>query len=293
MLPEFEESHVTRKTKRIYISTVISMSLMLLMVGVMGMIAIHAKNLAAYVQENIVIGVFFNENAQETDVWKLQKALEKQEMVKKTTYISKETAAKVLQKDLGEDFILFLGYNPLPYSIDVFLKSTHASKAKINDFIAETAKNPLIKTIKYQETLLENLTRHVKTASFLILGFAALLLFLSVVLINNTIHLAIFSERFLIKSMQLVGATASFIRWPYLKTSILQSLFAALLAILGVIGLLLLAQKQVPQLIALQNIPHFLILFCLMLIFGILIGVVSSGAAVSRYLRCKQNALYL
>src|ERR1700743_883929 len=237
-MEEFEASESAKKTKTIYISTVFGIAMVLLMLGLLGLILVHANNLERYIKENIVLNIFVDDAAHETDVMQLQKQLEGNPMVKQAQYVSKEIAARNLQKDLGEDFVKFLGYNPLSQSLDVYMNADYANNADITKLKNELLKNPLVKEVKYQQSLVEQMDHNLTSISLIILAFAGIFVVVSVALINNTIRLAILSQRFLIKSMHLVGATKGFIRKPFLLYGIWHGLLGALLAILILIGLL-------------------------------------------------------
>ncbi|HTE02106.1 MAG TPA: permease-like cell division protein FtsX [Mucilaginibacter sp.] len=291
-MEEFEASESSKKTKTIYISTVFGIAMVLLMIGLLGLILVHANNLSRYVKENIVLNIFVDEGAHETDVLQLQKQLDANPIVKQTQYVSKELAARNLQKDLGEDFVKFLGYNPLSQSLDVYLKADYANNASIEKFKAELLKNPMIKEVKYQQSLVDQMNQNLTSISLVILAFAAIFVLLSVALINNTIRLAIYSQRFLIKSMQLVGATKGFIRKPFILYGIWHGILGAMIAIVILMGMLYLAVKQIPDLIILQNYSEFGIVFLIVMGLGIFISGFSTFLAVNKYLRLKIYNLY-
>jgi cell division transport system permease protein len=291
-MEEFEESTSSRKTKTIYVSTVISIALVLLMTGLLGLILVHAKNLSNYVKENIVLNIIVNEGAKEVDITALQKQLDANTYVLKTQYVSKELAARNLTKDLGEDFVEFLGYNPLLSSIDVYLKADYANNASIQTFTSQLGRNPLVKEVIYQKSLIDMVNQNIKGIGLVILAFAGILLIIAVALINNTIRLAIYSQRFLIKSMQLVGATRNFIRKPFLAYGILHGLLAGLIAIILLLLTLYFAQKQVPEMIILRNWFEFSLVFLGVISIGILISGLSTYFAVSKFLRLKIHDLY-
>lgn len=291
-MEEFEESTSSRKTKTIYVSTVISIALVLLMTGLLGLILVHAKNLSNYVKENIVLNIIVNEGAKEVDITALQKQLDANTYVLKTQYVSKELAARNLTKDLGEDFVEFLGYNPLLSSIDVYLKADYANNATIQTFTSQLGRNPLVKEVIYQKSLIDMVNQNIKGIGLVILAFAGILLIIAVALINNTIRLAIYSQRFLIKSMQLVGATRNFIRKPFLAYGILHGLLAGLIAIILLLLTLYFAQKQVPEMIILRNWFEFSLVFLGVISIGILISGLSTYFAVSKFLRLKIHDLY-
>lgn len=291
-MEEFESSASSKKTKQVYVSTVISVALVLLMIGLLGLMLVHARNLSNYVKENIVLNIIVSDGAKEVDVLGLQKQLDAHPYVLKTQYVSKELAARNLQKDLGEDFVQFLGYNPLLSSIDVYMKADYANNASIETLSKQLSKNPLVKEVIYQKSLIDMVNQNIKVIGLVILAFAAVLLVISVALINNTIRLAIYSQRFLIKSMQLVGATKGFIRKPFLAYGILHGFLGGLIAIILLLLTLYLAQQQIPELVILRNWFEFGIVFLSVIAIGILISGLSTYFAVSKYLRLKIYDLY-
>ncbi|GGE32273.1 MULTISPECIES: cell division protein FtsX [Sphingobacterium] len=287
-----EQGSPRKKTKSVYVSTVISIALVLLMTGLLGLILVHAKNLSRYVKENIVLNVIVNDNVNEGDVLSLQKDLEKDPYVLRSEYVSKELAAKNLREDLGEDFVEYLGRNPLLPSIDVYMKEQYANSDSIQTFINKIGKNSRIKEVVYQESLIDMVNKNIRVISIVILAFTVILLIIAIALINNTIRLAIYSQRFLIKSMQLIGATKGFIRRPYILYGIAHGLIGALIAILLLILTLQFAQKQVPELVFLRDWFEFAMIFAIVLGLGILISGMSTYFAVTKYLRAKSASLY-
>ncbi|MDF3078884.1 MAG: FtsX-like permease family protein [Sphingobacteriaceae bacterium] len=291
-MEEFEASASSKKTKTIYISNVISISLVLLMVGLLGLILVHAKNLSNYVKENIVLNIIVNDGAKEVDIIALQKQIDANPSVLKTQYVSKELAARNLTKDLGEDFVEFLGYNPLLSSIDVYMKAEYANNASIESFSRQLQRNPLVKEVTYQKSLIDMVNQNIRIIGLIILVFATILTVIAIALINNTIRLAIYSQRFLIKSMQFVGATKSFIRRPFLTSGVLHGLIGGLIAIILLLVTLYFAQQQVPEMVILRNWTEFIIVFVAVIIIGILISGLSTYFAVRKYLRLKIYDLY-
>jgi len=291
-MEEFEESASAKKTKTIYISTVFGIAMVLSMVGLLGLILVEAHNLSNYVKENIVLNVYVDDAAHETDVMQLRKLIQANPMVKDAQYVDKEQAARNLKNDLGEDFVKFLGYNPLSQSIDVYLKAEYANNPDIDRFKTELLKNPMIKEVKYQKSLVDQMNDNITTISLVILAFSVIFVVLSVALINNTIRLAIYSQRFLIKSMQLVGATKGFIRKPFLLYGIWHGILGALIAILILVGTLSLAYKEVPDLVVLRSYPEFGAIFVLIVGLGIFISGFSTYLAVNKFLRLKIYNLY-
>lgn len=287
-----EEGSPRKKTKSVYISTVISIALVLLMIGLLGLILVNAKNLSKYVKENIVLNIIVNDNINEGDILTLQKDIEKDTYILRTEYISKDLAAKNLKEDLGEDFVEYLGKNPLLPSIDIYLKEQYANSDSIHTFIQNISKNSKVKEVVYQESLIDMVNQNIRNISMVVLAFALILLVIAIALINNTIRLSIYSQRFLIKSMQLIGATKNFIRKPYILYGIVHGLIGALIAILLLIFTLQFAQKQIPEIIILGNWSEFGLIFVIIIILGILISGLSTYFAVTKYLKAKSNSLY-
>ena len=291
-MEEFEVSEAAKKTKTIYISTIFSIALVLLMLGMLGLIVVHAKNLSNYVKENIVLNIIVDEGAKETDVLAFQKQLNGNTVVKQTLYVNKEVAQHNLTKDLGEDFVNFLGYNPLLSTIDVYLKADYANTKIIDALKKSLEKNPVVKEVIYQSSLIDMVNKNISTISLIVLGFAIILLVIAIALINNTIRLAIFSQRFLIKSMQLVGATKNFIRKPFILVAALHGLIASFIAIIILLGILYYAQREIPEIVILRNYTEFGFVLIALVAIGIFITAISTLFAVSRYLRLKLYDLY-
>lgn len=291
-MEEFEVSEAAKKTKTIYVSTIFSIALVLLMLGMLGLILVHAKNLSNYVKENIVLNIIVDEGAKETDILAFQKDLNRNTAVKQTQYVNKEVAQHNLTKDLGEDFVNFLGYNPLLSTIDVYLKAEYANNQSIDSLKQNLEKNPIVKEVIYQSSLIDMVNKNIRTIGIIVLGFAVILLVIAIALINNTIRLAIFSQRFLIKSMQLVGATKNFIRKPFILMAVLHGLIASFIAIIILLGILYYAQKEIPEIIILRNYTEFAFVLIGMVAIGIFITAISTLFAVSKYLRLKIYDLY-
>ncbi len=291
-MEEFEVSEAAKKTKTVYISTIFSIALVLLMLGMLGLILVHAKNLSNYVKENIVLNIIVDEGAKETEVLAFKKTLDNNVAVKQTLYVNKEVAQHNLTKDLGEDFVNFLGYNPLLSSIDVYLKADYANNQNIDALKKSIEKNSLVKEVVYQSSLIDMVNKNINTISLIVLGFAGILLIIAIALINNTIRLAIFSQRFLIKSMQLVGATKNFIRQPFILVAALHGIIASFIAIIILLGLLFYAQKELPEIVILRSPTEFGFVFVALIVIGIFITAICTWFAVSKYLRLKIYDLY-
>ena len=286
--PKFER----KRLRSSYFTSIISISLVLFLIGLMGLLVLNAKVLSNYVKESLNLSIILKDNVKEVEVRRLQKNLDAAKYVKYTEFISKEQAAKELQEELGEDFIEFLGYNPLLASIDVYLHAPYANPDSIVKIEGTLMDYSPIKEVYYHESLIFLINKNIRKISFVIMIFSGLLFLIALTLINNTIRLSVYSKRFLIHTMQLVGATRTFIRWPFIKKSILHGIFAAFIAILLILGSLYLAQKDFPELIRIQDIEVLSLLFSGVILLGILFNLISTFFAVNKYLRMEEGDLY-
>lgn len=288
-----KERSITGKLRTSYITTIISISLVLFMLGLIGLLILNAKKLSDYVKENIGFSVILKDNVKEVDIIRIQKDLDATPFVKSTEYITRDRAAKELQKDLGEDFIDFLGYNPLLASIDVRLYAEYANPDSIVNFNQYVTKYSQIKEVFYQKSLIHKLNENVNKISFIILSFSCLLLIISIALINNTIRLAVYSKRFLIKTMQLVGATRNFIRKPFLLKSILYGILGSFISIMFLIAVVYAAQMELKDVISIRDIEVVGMLFLLVIILGVAITILSTYFALNKYMSLNEEDLYL
>jgi cell division transport system permease protein len=273
-------------------TTIISISLVLFMLGLLGLIVLHANKLSDYVKENIGFSVIIKEEVKETGILEFRKKLDLEPFVKSTDYITKEKAAENLTKDLGEDFVDFLGYNPLLASIDIRLNAEYANNDSLIVLEKRLVANPIVKEVFYHKSLVELVNQNIRRISIIILAFTALLMLISIALINNTIRLSVYSKRFIIKSMLLVGATQRFVKKPFLLRSLLHGFISALIAII-LLGLVLYFSRQaLPELVDLQDIDMFLSLFGIVTALGLIITGVSTLFAVRKFLRISNDKLY-
>ncbi len=275
-----------------YFTSIVSISLVLFLLGLMGLLLLNTQRLSDYVKENIGFSVILKKNIKEVDIIRLQKELDATSYVKSTEYIPKERAAREFSEELGEDFVDFLDYNPLLASIEVKLYADYANQDSIAVIERNFQEYPQVKEVFYQKNLVNLINDNIKKISFYILVFSILLLFIAIVLINNTIRLSVYSKRFIINTMQLVGATNGFIRRPFLYKSLLQGLVSSVIAIALLIGIIDAAQKGLSGVINFNEYELLAILFFLVIAMGILITSVSSYYAVNKYLRMKADELY-
>jgi len=286
------QSHTKRRLMSSYFTTIISISLVLFMLGILGLILLNTQQISNHVKENIGFSIILKGEIKDVDINQIKKTLDAETYVKATHFIHPDSAAAELQRDLGEDFISFLGYNPLLPSIDVKLNADYANTDSLSIIEADLLNNPNIKEVIYQKDLVSLVNQNVKKISFYMLAFSGLLLFIATALINNTIRLSIYSKRFLIKTMQLVGARHSFIRRPFVLQGIGNGIVSAFIAIGLIVTILYYLQKQYPQLIDFKNIELYGALFLIIIVIGIIISWISTNLAVSKYLRMESGDLY-
>ena len=275
-----------------YLTLVVSVSLVLFLLGILGLVLINAKGLSDYFRESLSFWVMLDDDAKEADIRLLQKDLDAKTYIKSTEYVSKDEAALKMREELGEDFISFLGDNPLPPSIDVYLVSDYTSPdsvAKIEKYILEY---PFVKEVYYQESLLYLINENVNKISLFLLVISLFLFLIALTIINNTIRISIYSKRFIIRTMQLVGATRAFIRKPFLVQSAFHGFLAALISMILLMGLLYMIEKEFFLMFTFEN-THLLILLALAIIVtGVLINIVSTYFSVNRYLSISEDKLF-
>ncbi len=291
-MSQFEEKHYRRRIATSQFTTIISITLVLFLMGLLGLIVLHARMLSDYVKENIGFSIMIREGVQEAGILQLKKSLDGKYYVKSSEYIPSERAAARLKSELGEDFVGFLGYNPLLASIDVRIKAPYANADTLRVIEKRLLAFPEIKEVYYQKSLVDAINSNIEKISFILLGFSGILLFISIVLINNTIRLAVYSRRFIIRSMQLVGATEGFIRRPMLLRSILHGLISAFFALLMLMLLTYFALEEIPELASLQDPFMLLILVVFIAVLGVMMSWLSTMLAVRKYLRIHTDLLY-
>ena len=275
-----------------YITLVVSVSLVLFLLGILGLVLINARELSDYFRESLSFSIMLDDAAREADIRMLQKDLDAKPYVKSTKYVSKDEAAASMKQELGEDFISFLGDNPLPATIDVYLVSNYTvpdSVAKIEKYIYLY---PFVKDVLYPESLLILINQNVKKISFFLLVISAFLFLIALTIINNTIRLSVYSKRFLIRTMQLVGANRSFIRRPFVLQSAFQGFLAALVAMTLLMGLLYLIEREFFMMFTFENTNLLLLLGAAIIVTGVLINVISTSFSVNKYLTISEDNLY-
>lgn len=273
-------------------SVVISLSLVLFIVGLLALTLINAQRLSDYVKENIGFTIMLKDGITEIETIKFQKELSAAEFTKSINLITKEQATKDLKKELGEDFVKFLGYSPLLSSIDVKLNATYANTDSLQQITAELIKKPFVFEAYYQKDLVDKLNSNVKKLSFFLLLFSILLFFIAFVLINNTIRLSVYAKRFLIRTMRLVGATDRFIQKPFLIKGLYQGVYSSIFAIFMLIGSIQLLQLDAAHILNIDDLKIIGIVFILIFFSGLLLSLFSTFFAVRKYIQLNENELY-
>jgi cell division transport system permease protein len=288
------DKYTKRRLQSSSLTTVISIALVLFMLGLLGMILLSTKKVTDYVKEHLLISVYLNPDASEADILSLQNNLNAARFVRSTTFTSAKTAADNFKKELGEDFVNSIGYNPLPSSIDVYLKAEYANNDSISWIRKELQEQKqVVADVDYKEAHVSAVNDHIRTISIVILAFTGLLMLIAIALINNTIRLAIYSKRFLIRTMQLVGATQGFIRKPFLLTGMIQGVYGAIIALFMLMGFFYVLNRIFPFLVKMLLDINLLAMMSGALVFlGILIGLICTWFAVHKYLRIRTSELY-
>ena len=274
------------------ISVVISLSLVLFIVGTLFLVLINAQKLSNYVKENIGFSVMLEENTSDLDCLRFLKEIDANNFSKSATLVSKEQATKELRNELGEDFVDFLGYSPLLSSIDVKLNADYANPDSLLNIKKQLHQNTNVFEVYYQEDLVEKINSNVNRIAIFLLAFCSLLLIIAFVLINNTIRLSVYSKRFLIRTMRLVGAKNSFIQKPFLINGLYQGLYGAIFAIFMIIGLLQLIQKEAMHILNISDLKVIGTVFLLIFTFGIFISWISTYLSVKKYIKLTEHKLY-
>lgn len=272
--------------------SVIGVALVLFLLGILGMVVIHAKRLSTYFKENIEIQVILQTGTPEEDALALRDSLAIRPFTKSVEYVSKEMAADRFKKDFGEDFISLLKFNPLYASENLKINARYVNPDSLKKIESTLLKNSQVREVYYQRMLVDKLNENVKKVGAIILAISILLCIVVIVLIDNTIRLSMFSNRFLIKTMQMVGATRWFISRPFDLRSIGNGLISALLAIAGIIVIMYYAQEQLPEIKMIRDYKMTAFLFIGMIILGICISLLSTHRSVIRYLKMRLDDLY-
>ena len=287
-----ENKLIRRRLAGARLSSVISISLVLLLVGVASLLLINAKSVSDYFKENVQISVLMGQDVTEDQAMDYATTLDAMPFIKGTRFISKEEGTRDMKDMLGEDFLNVFETAPIPVSVDVTLKADYVSADSLEMVKKVISSSPLVDEVVYQQSLIDKLNTNLGKISLILGVFVLLLLFISFVLINNTVRLNVFSKRFTIHTMKLVGATKSFIRGPFLGQAVFQGLISALLATLILLGILFFVRKEFVQLFEVFSMDLLLVVIGIVILSGILICLVSTYFVVGKLVSLSNDELY-
>jgi cell division transport system permease protein len=281
-----------RRLANAYLSSVISISLVLLLVGVASMLLVNAKGVSDYFKENMQVSVMMKTDVSDDEALMYKEKLDAQTFIKATEFISKEQGQREMEAQLGEDFLDVFEVSPIPASINVTLEAEYVSTDSLEVVKSRIASSELVESVEYQTSLVEALNANLRKISLILSVFIGLLLFISFVLINNTVRLSVFSRRFTIHTMKLVGATRSFIRAPFIVQSAFQGVFAAFIAIIILVGILFFMKNGFAQLFEIFRLDLLLLVMGIVLASGLIICVTSTWFTVNKLVSLKKDELY-
>ena len=270
----------------------ISITLVLFFVGILGLFLLNTKSLASHFKEQIVMTVYLKDNAKDIEITQMQKKIQLNSSTKRVQFKSKEEAAEEYARDIGEDFVEFLGFNPLLNSIDIYFNAAYVNALSLNQTKTEIEISDFVAEVVYDQPLVTLLEKNIERISFVLLISTALFVVIALLLINSSIRLSIYSKRFVIKTMQLVGATKSFIRRPFILSHLSLGIISSFLALTALNFLLWEVNKRFPEIEIMQQTSELMIVFGSVLILGISITGVSTFFATQRYLNLKTDAVY-
>lgn len=286
------EKYQKRRLISSYFSVVISISLVLFLLGLLGLLVLNTKKVADHFKEKIALTVYLKDTAKQVEIDQLQQSLALAEYTKSATFVSKEQAAEEHSATIGENFMEFLGYNPLQNSIDVYLLADFVSPTKLEEIQNEIITKDFVDEVIYDKPLIVLLNDNIKKISLWVLVISAIFLFIAVLLINSSIRLSVYAKRFTIKTMQMVGATKSFIRRPFIWKSIKLGVLGSFVAILGMSLVLFYLDKYFPQMRFLQDKLLISSLFLFIFLMGVFISWLSTYFATQRFLNLRTDELY-
>lgn len=283
---------VNRRKRISYLSSIISIAMVLVMLGLFGLIYIQSNQLNKIIKENILMSVYLNDDINQAEIDKNLQSIKNIIDVKEVKFISKDAAAMDLSKEMGQDIIEFAGYNPLPSSFELSIKAESAQSSKIQELKNKLMLLPKVSEVKYSETISENVGKNLGSLSYILIGLAVIFIIIALVLINSNIRLNLYAKRFSIKSMQLVGATHWFIIKPFVFRSFFNGLYGGLLATGLLVFILYILPNYFPQIQNLYHTESFTLLFVILIVTGVLVSMISSWFSTNKYLKTKIEDLY-
>ena len=275
-----------------YVSAIVSIGLVLFLLGFLGLILMNSKKVADHFKEHIALTVFLKDDARSVEIEQLQQTVQLADYTKSAVFVSKEQAAEEHSALIGENFMEFLGDNPLKNSIDVFLLADYVTADEVENIKNELLQNNFIDSVNYDKPLIVLLNDNIKKISFWALVISMVFLIIAIILINNSIRLSVYAKRFTIKTMQLVGATKSFIRAPFVRQSLFFGSIGGVLALLGLLGVVWTLNQYFPELNIISDVQGLLWLSLFVLGTGVLISGLSTYFATRRFLNLRSDELY-
>lgn len=291
-MPSSFEKYQKRRLITSYFSVVISIALVLFLLGLLGLLVLNTKKVADYFKETIAIGVYFKDTAKDVEMKQLEKSLSLADYTKSIKFVSKEEAAEAHSEELGENFVEYLGENPLQNSIDLYLNADFVSSEKVDEIAASINAKDFVEEVTYDKPLISLLNDNIKKISLWVLVISAIFTIIAVLLINSSIRLSVYAKRFTIKTMQMVGATKRFIRKPFVWNSVKLGIIGAIIALIGMAVVLYYVDKTFPQLALLADPVWLVVLFVIIFLLGIVITWFSTFLATQRFLNLRTDELY-
>lgn len=286
------DSYQKRRLQSSYISVVISIALVLFMVGVLSLIVLKSTKVANFVKEKVAISLFIKDNVTQKQIKLFRESLLEEKFTKKAVYVSKAQAAKRFSEQIGEDFLAFLGENPLKNGIDIYLKADYVTPEKVAEIEQRFQKNAFVADVSYDKPLINLLTKNIKRISFWLLVVSAFFALIAIILINSSIRLSIYSKRFNIKTMQMVGATKRFIRKPFIYRSLKLGFIGAIIALIGIGLIIYYLDKYMPSLLLLEDYVTLAYIGGIVIISSLFITWISTYFATQRFLNLQTDQLY-
>ena len=287
-----ENKIMKRRLANAYLSSVISISLVLLLVGVASMLLVNAKSVSDYFKENMQVSVLLKDSVSEEKARSFAEQLQQKAYIKTTTYISKEQGQMELAQMLGEDFLDIFETSPVPASVEITLDADYVSSDSLQVVKDDSSKSSLVAEVNYQGSLVDALNANLSRISLVLAFFITLMLFISFVLINNTVRLNVFNRRFTIHTMQLVGATRQFIRAPFMVQAAFQGIFSAFIAIIALIIMLFFLRNGFEQMFEIFRLELLLLVMGIVLVSGLAICMISTYFVVNKLVSLKKDELY-
>ncbi|AGY54413.1 Cell division protein ftsX-like protein [Bacteroidales bacterium CF] len=287
-----EKGVIFRRLLHSYLSSIISISLVLLIVGVLGVLAVNASAVSSYFKENIRVSVIFEKGTPDSEAQTFMKIVEKESYVKRAEFVSKERGAEEMKNMLGDDFMEVFDVNPIPLSVDLYLKAKYLESDSLKTIAAKLSDMPDVREVAYQESLVKVINQNLEKIGVVLSVVLALLLFISFVLINNTVRLNVYSKRFTIQTMKLVGAKRSFIRKPFIRQGIYQGLIAGVISAIMLVVALFVVKSDINQLFVIFDMKLIALVLLGVILAGITICLISTWIVVNKLLSVSADEIY-